>query len=292
MATILNTAKTLIRAVGLDPRRIYQDLFSRSLRSAIREQDLESLQAKCREIVPNVIDQYTQTLPIEEYEQFWEPVVRGQHAFQVRCMLEALEYVQRSNALVVDIGDSCGNHSAYLRRVAKSGKVGRVISVNLDPVAIEKVKKNGGEAILSRAEELDLSGESVDLFMSFEMLEHLTDPARFLHSLATKGSSDLLLMTVPFVRKSRVGMTYLRSGNLPPMMNAENVHFFELSPEDWILLARFSGWTPKFTRTYLQYPRYSPLRLLAPLWRRLDYEGFFAVLLQKDLSIANRYRDW
>lgn len=79
---------------------------------------------------------------------------------------------------------------------------------------------------------------------------------------------------------------------MPARMTAEQVHVHEFSPDDWLLLARFAGWRPVFTRIYRQYPRYSPLRLTTGLWRRLDFEGFFAILLTRDLGVTRRYADW
>jgi hypothetical protein len=169
-----------------------------------------------------------------------------------------------------------------------------VVSVNLDPVAVEKVRAKGGDAVLARAEEIDLEGVRPDLFMSFEMVEHLTDPIRFLHRLAERGSADHLLMTVPLSPVSRFGGADLRQpvSAMPARFTAEEVHLFELCPADWLLLARFAGWRPVFERRYLQYPERAPLRLAAPLWRKLDFPGFWGVLLERDLEVARRYADW
>lgn len=122
----------------------------------------------------------------------------------------------------------------------------------------------------------------------------MTDPVRFLHHLATGGDCRRLLVTVPYRRHSRFGGYHLRlaEGDMPARMTAEQVHVHEFSPDDWLLLARFAGWRPVFTRIYRQYPRYSPLRLTTGLWRRLDFEGFFAILLTRDLGVTRRYADW
>jgi hypothetical protein len=99
-------------------------------------------------------------------------------------------------------------------------------------------------------------------------------------------------MTVPLLSRSRVSLHSLRSEPVPPTLAAEGLSIFEFTPEDWLLLARFAGWRPVWSRRYLQYPSRHPLRLMAPLWRRLDFEGFWGVLLEPDLSIADRYHDW
>lgn len=253
------------------------------------------LYQRCSEVIPNIWDQYSDAV-VESHRAHWELKTRAMHAWQTHCMLRALKElsVAKGNERpvnVVDIGDSSGNHLMYLKACTEV-KLGRTLSVNLDPTAVAKIKRKGGEAILCRAEELDLCADGVDLFMAFEMVEHLTDPTRFLYNLATKGTSDYLLMTIPYRRQSQVGFHEFRDGRIPGRMNAEAVHVFELCPADWLLLARFAGWKPVFIETYLQYPKYSPLRFAAPLWERLDFEGFYGVLLKRDMTIANLYRDW
>ncbi|NQV57975.1 MAG: hypothetical protein HQ503_19090 [Rhodospirillales bacterium] len=291
---MLNAAKNIARSVGIDTTALYQSLSARSLDAAAREQGLSDTADKLRAIIPDLRNQYTGVLDEEEYLRYWEKKMRGLHAWQVGCVQDALEIIGGQNLVLADIGDSSGNHGIYLKEILPAGMIAKVISVNLDPVAIDKIKAKGGDAILSRAEELDLLGIKADLFMSFETVEHLTDPVRFLHNLATEGSAEYLFMSVPYRRTSRFGGSHLRTMDaaLPDKMTAEEVHVYEFSPADWVLLARFAGFEPVFESTYLQYPKYSLFRLLAPLWRKLDFEGFFGVLLKRNLGLAERYADW
>jgi len=282
------------KSMGIDTRSHYQDVSARSLRAAILEQGLAPMCERLRQVLPDLRDQYTGALDGAEYERYWEIKMRGLHAWQVRCVQEALDRIDGEGLVLADIGDSSGNHAAYIQALAPPGKVSRVVSVNLDPVAVEKVRAKGGEAVLCRAEDINLEELRPDLFLCFETIEHLTDAVRFLHGLATQGTAEHLLMTVPYRRRSRFGGTHMRLNEGAPtrVLTAEEVHIYEFSPDDWLLLARFAGFRAVFTRTYLQYPRRSPWRLTAPLWRRLDFEGFFAAFLQRDLSLAERYADW
>ena len=291
---MLNAAKMIARFMGLNTTELYQSLSAKSLDAAAKEQGLTETIGKLRDIIPDLRDQYTESFDETEYQRYWEKKMRGLHAWQVNCVQEAMRVIDRKNLVLVDIGDSSGNHGIYFRDISPSGQVSKVISVNLDPVAVGKVKSKGGEAILSRAEELDLHGVKVDLFMSFETVEHLTDPTRFLHELAIKGDAEHLFMSVPYRKTSRFGGFHMRQdeSKMLDKMTAEEVHIYEFSPEDWVLLARFAGFKPVFTRTYFQYPKRSPLRLTAPLWRKLDFEGFFGVLLKRDLGLAVKYTDW
>jgi len=290
----LSLVRTALKGADVDTTRLYQSLSAASIRAALREQKLDTLAAELRRVVPDLADQYSHGFDQAEYERYWEIKMRGLHAFQIRLALDALKRMKNVDLILADIGDSSGNHAAYIRALAQPGKVAKTISVNLDPLAIEKVRAKGGEAIHSRAEELDLKGISPDLILSFETIEHLTDPVRFLHSLATKSNAEHLLMTVPYRRVSRFGGEFIRlpDATMPVRLTAEDVHMFELSPDDWTLLARFAGFRTVFSGIYLQYPRFHPLRLTGRLWRKLDFEGFFGMFLVRDLSLTNRYADW
>ena len=292
--TVTAMAKSVLGPMGIELRAVYQGLSAWSLRAALREQDLAELAQSLRRVTPNLRDQYTIGIDETEYLRYWEIKMRGLHAFQVRAALDALVAVDGGGLTLVDIGDSSGQHGEYIRALAPAGKIGRFVSVNLDPVAVEKVRARGGDAIRCRAEELDLEGVRPDLIVSFQTIEHLTDPVRFLHEMATAAAAEYLLITVPYRRRSRFGGAHLRlpEDRMPARMTAEEVHVFELSPDDWALLARFAGWSTVFRRIYRQYPLRSPLRLTAPIWRRLDFEGFVALFLRRDLSVADRYSDW
>lgn len=290
----LSVVKSALRGLGLDSHALYQAISARSLRAAVRAQGLDALCDQLRAVLPDLRDQYTAGFDDTEYERYWEIKMRALHAWQVRCVQEALDRIGGDGLVIADIGDSSGNHATYIKAVTRPGQVDRVVSVNLDPVAVEKVRNKGGEAILGRAEELDLEGLTPDLFLSFETVEHLTDPVRFFHWLATRGGAEYLLISVPYRRRSRFGGAHLRMPEeiMPEKLTAEEVHIYEFCPDDWRLLARFGGYRTVFSRLYLQYPRFGLLRLAAPLWRWLDFEGFLALFLQRDLSLADRYTDW
>jgi SAM-dependent methyltransferase len=292
--TVLGLAKSTLRGFGVDTRALFHRLAGMSLKAAVAEQGLADLVESLRAVLPDLRDQYTGGFAATEYARYWEPKTRALHAWQVRCALEALAETPGQGLVLADVGDSSGNHAVCLKALAPPGKVGRVVGVNLDPVAVEKVRAKGGEAVLARAEELDLTGLRPDLYLSFQMVEHLTDPVRFLHRLATVGKAERLLVTVPYRRRSRFGGDLLRlpEAAWPERLTAEEVHVYEFSPADWMLLARFAGYATVRSSIYLQYPRRSWLRLMAPLWARLDHEGFLALFLRRDLGLARRYTDW
>ncbi|MDA0239652.1 MAG: methyltransferase domain-containing protein [Proteobacteria bacterium] len=290
----LDTAIRSARAFGFDTRRAYQNLMGRSLASAIREQGLTELCVATRQIIPDLQNQYSGGFDPVEFERYWEIKLRGLHAWQTRCALDAVSTIGGGGLNIVDIGDSSGHHLTYLRETAPVGALGRMAGLNLDPAAVERIRACGFEAILGRAENLSFGDIHPDLVISFQTLEHLTDPVRFLHNLAAVNAVEHVLITVPYRRDSRFGGSHLRLplANMPARMTAEEVHVFEFSPADWQLLAQFAGYRTIKSDIYFQYPRRSILRGTAPLWRRSDFEGFVSLLLLRDLSVTSRYGDW
>jgi hypothetical protein len=223
--------------------------------------------------------------------------MRGQHAWQIHCVERAIKELEMPDQglVIADIGDSSGNHGKFIKALLEPGSIKEVISVNIDPAAVKKVNDRGGKAVLCQADEIADHDIHPDLFISFETVEHVIDPVRFLRTLSKTDSTEHLLMTVPFRRTSRFGGDHLRNSDLdqiPKTLTAEEVHVFELCPEDWIYLARFAGYRVVFQDIYYQYPRHGFMRFMQPTWRRLDFEGFLALLLIRDPSVEQRYLNW
>jgi 2-polyprenyl-3-methyl-5-hydroxy-6-metoxy-1,4-benzoquinol methylase len=153
---------------------------------------------------------------------------------------------------------------------------------------VRKVRDKGLEAILARAEDVALQGLNADIFVSFEMLEHLPNPIQFLKALSEKTTCKAFVVTVPYVAQSRVGLHHIRQGR-SDQCTPENTHIFELCPADWRLLFSHAGWSVKKEMRYLQYPRFHALRVTKTLWERLDFEGFWGAILQRDHAWNERY---
>ena len=270
-----------------------------SLNSASKEQGLNKIKIELEQLIPDLSEQYTSFNVEGGYVM---NKLRSQHAFQVMLAQEAISLLnvsKRDNHTIVDIGDSSGTHLSYLNSIGK-GNI-RAISVNLDPVAVEKIKKKGFEAIETRAELLHEHPDfkdNADIFLSYEMIEHLLDPVSFLHAMSTKSKCDYFVVTIPHLNRSRIGLHHIRQIDngiaLDREVNAETTHIFELSPDDWDLIFRFSGWKIVKSVRYTQYPKnkLNLLSLLRYVWRKLDFDGFYGVILEKDDSISKIYQDW
>ena len=90
-----------------------------------------------------------------------------------------------------------------------------------------------------------------------------------------------------------MGLYNIRAKTKRPYF-AEDEHIFELSPQDWRLLFCHSGWKEIFSECYYQYPKNN--LFTRTFWRRwwqaTDFEGFWAILLSKDLELSDYYQDW
>lgn len=257
-----------------------------SLQAALKEQRLDSTYEQLRKIVPDITQQYS-TYAVDT--QLIELETRGLQAFQVRLAEEAMRIAHAAGApsrlTLIDIGDSSGTHIEYLR--ALHGEV-RSLSVNVDAEAVAKIKARGLEAVHASAEEVERYDIKPDVLLCFETLEHLPDPSNFLSRLAKVTSARTFALTVPYVRRSRVGLRYIRRG-LPEVAGPETTHIFELSPADWRPLFMFSGWRVVAERVFKLYPRIHPMVVTRPLWQAVDFEGFYGAILSPDETWREQY---
>jgi hypothetical protein len=256
-----------------------------SLRQAMREQHLDRLVSSLIASVPDIRNQYS-TYTLDGAYTLLK--VRAQHAFQISLVQHAIELLRLDidkPITVVDIGDSAGTHIEYLQKL--QGCI-RSLSVNLDADAVARIRSKGLHAIHARAEDLQEYDIDPDIFMSFQTLEHLHAPLSFLKSLADV-ECRALVVTVPYVSASRVSLAYIRQLRAEPVV-PENVHVFELSPNDWRVLFQFAGWRILADQTYLQYPRRGVMRLTKALWKRIDFEGFYGAILVPDRMWRDLYR--
>ena len=271
-------------------RRVETTLRIRSIRAAVREQKLLPVYHQLTEIVPDITRQYTS---FDVDSEYLKTKIRAQHSFQIGLVNEALQYIDsrpKDAIEIVDIGDSAGTHLQYVKGLHQDRNI-RCLSINMDSEAVKRIEEKGLEAICARAEDFPSLSIEADIFLSFQMLEHLMNPCGFLWSLS-QTNCQAFVVTVPYVACSRVGLRYIRY-NQKDDVNPENTHIFEFSPEDWQLLFKHSGWAIQADRVYLQYPKRSIFRpLWRRYWRRYDCEGFYGAILKPDKTWSNLYEGW
>lgn len=251
------------------------------------------LKSQLEKILPDLSQQYT-TFTIDMNDNYLVTKLRCQHCFQVSICLKAISLLGKENNItLVDIGDSSGTHLIYIKEVLKEKAI-KTLSVNLDPISVQKIQAKGLDALLCKAEELHLEQEGkfkADIFLSYEMLEHLLNPIGFLHEMAMKSHCEYFAMTVPFVHKSKVALNLVRY-NEKGTYHAETVHIFEFSPDDWDVIFKFTGWEIIYKDKYAQYPTIFPISLIKFLWRKVDFDGFYGVILKKNNQYSKMYLDW
>lgn len=257
-----------------------------SLIKAAKEQGMCGLMVKLEKIVPDISNQFSIGKVDNPYLMI---KVRNQHAFQISLVNKVIKEFDRP--VIVDIGDSSSTHLQYITGLYFQNKSIRTLSVNLDTKAVEKIKQKGFEAVNARAEDLHKYNINADIFLCFEVLEHLMNPCHFLHELSSKTKARYLIVTVPYLQNSRVRLKHIRN-NSEDMVCAENTHIFELNSEDWKLIVRHSGWKVVKEEIYFQYPRKGFLRITRNLWKKCDFEGFFGMILTRDNTWSSRYLDW
>ena len=266
-------------------RKCFFGILRHSLTQAAHEQNFFELAQRLARVVPNIGDQYS-TFKIDT--DFLSKKVRYQHAFQISLVERVIK--EMSAPTIADIGDSSGTHIQYLTGL-HPGRTIRCLSVNSDLQAVEKIRAKGLEAIHAHAEELERYNASADIFLCFETVEHLMNPAQFFHELSSKTQAKYLIITVPYVAKSRVGLHHIRY-NRREGIGAETTHIFELSPEDLKLLVRHSGWRMFYDQIYRQYPQYGFWGITKSWWKRFDFEGFYGMILTRDDTWSSLYKDW
>ena len=264
-------------------KQFLESVYIKSLEKAAGEQGLNTFVNRLEAVVPDITNQYS-TCKIDTH--YLKTKLRRLHAFQISLVNEVIS--EFKNPVIVDIGDSAGTHLQYLMSLFPNIKC---LSINLDKDAVERIKGKGIDAIHARAEDLDRYNIDVDVFLCFQVLEHLMNPCMFLHNLSEKTNAKFLVVTVPYVRKSRVGLHHIRRGS-EEIVKAENTHIFELSPADWKLIVKHSGWNIVKKRIYSQYPRRGFLRITKALWKRFDYEGFYGMILTRNNAWSSKYMDW
>lgn len=190
----------------------------------------------------------------------------------------------------VDIGDSDGSVRILLQKSMDNFNL-ETLGINLQNAAVLRMKQKGLTAQCMDAMQLSNAGKRFDVVSVFETLEHLPNPIGFLESLQNIVKQRLVI-SVPLLVKSRVKLAYLES-NWPndKVPTIENIHIFELSPQDWEKIFLHTGWKIEMQKEFRHFPSRGLLNLvMTQSWRTLSFEGFWLVSLKKDDTFRRRYK--
>jgi SAM-dependent methyltransferase len=145
--------------------------------------------------------------------------VRYFHAWRVdRLRARVGEELEAST--VLDVGDSDG---LMLRALGKSGT-----AVNALPGAIDHIRSNGVEAVLSRGESLPFEDSSFDYVLCFQTVEHVEDPYSLLVELGRVARRSV------FVSIPGVFRTHVLPRDVAAPRGTE--HCFEFDRDDFVAL--------------------------------------------------------
>jgi len=269
----------------LKNKRAVKTLYDRfriwSIESALKQQKLY----KTYQGIDDIIGQYTTS---ELDTAYLQTKVRGLHAFQKKLIDLAVsgQFIMSRNVdinTVVDLGDSSGRHLEYVADLVGYSGV-KYTGVNIDSEAVRRICDRGFNGVRNYIESFiskDMFDDPYDLVLMFETLEHLQNPIYILKSLnEVMGKSSRFIITVPYVRRSRVGLHHLKKRGESFKQPPEDIHLFELSPYDWGLLFEYTGWEVIYEQIYYQHPKGFcwPLKYY---WRHFDFEGFYGVILKR-----------
>ncbi len=242
-------------------------------------------------IFPDFGQHYTVPVDNVEVEQRIRLLMTAETIFVKKAIGKVIKRDGRCS--YADVGDSDGSIRLLLNKYYNVNELSYV-GINLQNSAVEKIRSKGLDAICADALSLGDQGVTYDIVSAFETLEHLSDPIGFLDGMK-KVTNERLIVSVPFIRHSRIGLAYLsqkwlRQWPEDKKPTIENTHIFELSPKDWKNLFLHTGWKVDREWKLMMFPSNRPSRLiLQPFWRFVSFEGFWFVSLYKDSKYSSQY---
>lgn len=242
-------------------------------------------------LFPDFKHHYSFAVDNEEVEQRIRLLMAAETIFVKKAIEKVIERDGRCS--YADVGDSDGSIRLLLNKYYNVNELSYV-GINLQNSAVEKIRSKGLDAICADALSLGDQGVTYDIVSAFETLEHLPDPIGFLDGMK-KVTNERLIVSVPFIRHSRIGLAYLsqkwlRQWPEDKKPTIENTHIFELSPKDWKKLFLHRGWKVDREWKLMMFPSNRPSRLiLQPFWRFVSFEGFWFVSLYKDSEYSSKY---
>ncbi len=258
--------------------------------SAVREianseAELKEIWEYSFKIFPDFSQHYTVPVDSKEVEQR----IRLLMAAETMFVKKAIDEI-KGKCSYADVGDSDGAIRLLLNKYYTTEELSYV-GINLQNSAVKKIRSKGLNAICADALSLANQGIHYDVVSVFETLEHLQDPIGFLNNIR-KVTNSRLIVSVPFIRQSRISLAYLFNKRWPvdKIPTIENTHIFELSPSDWRKLFLHTGWKVDREWKLMMFPYHRLSRLiLQPFWKFISFEGFWFASLRKDDEYSSKY---
>lgn len=265
------------------------DLFSKKAIYASVKSNKEHLEMwdRSKDIFNSLHDHFTGGHVDDETEYRIRFLISAEAAY-VKSEIKKI-ISMKNKCSYLDVGDSDGSVRILIERSMNDESV-KTMGVNLQKAAVEKIRAKGMDALHMDAMDLGRTGVTYDVVSLFETLEHLPNPIGFLEQIHTVVGQNLIV-SVPFVPRSRVSLKYLEDKSTANDYTIENVHIFELSRPDWKKIFSHTGWRVEGEWVLLQFPKFGILRLIMQTyWRKTSFEGFWFVTLTEDDKFKKLYK--
>lgn len=186
---------------------------------------------------------------------------RREKIFQPRAKKVA-EFCKRlgiNHPALMEVGAAYGTFCEEARR---SGVFRRIVAVEPTPALAQTLRDKGFEVAESCVEKVAIENASLDVIVSFEVIEHLFSPRDFFRKCAQMLSpGGILIVTCPNVK----GFDILTLRELASSVDHEHLNYFH--PSSLSLLAASCGLTP--------VESFTPGQLDAELVRKAILKGEF-----------------
>jgi len=239
-----------------------------------------------QKLIPDLRQHFSEHVESREVELRIRLLIVFETMFVKRIISDYLQ--KNKKCSYADIGDSDGSVRLLLGHTKFNNL--STVGINLQPQAVEKMRRRGLAAICADALSIGDQGIKYDIVSVFETLEHVSDPIGFLSKIR-KVVNHRLLISVPLIRRSRVNLAY--TGNQWPTdkkPTVENTHIFELSSKDWEKIFLHTGWRIDYETRLMMFPSSLIYRIiLQTYWRMISFEGFWFVSLLKDDEYVSKY---
>jgi len=121
---------------------------------------------------------------------------------------------------LIEVGAGFGT---FCEEVQRLGIFRRVVAVELNPYLAETCRSKGLEVVEKPIEQVQLEGDTVNIVVSFEVVEHLFSPRDFLLSCAAVlATGGLLVITCPNVKGFDVAILQALSSTI----SVEHLNYF------------------------------------------------------------------
>ena len=148
---------------------------------------------------------------------------------RARRIIEICQRHRLNMGTVLEVGAGFGTFCEEIKRLEAFQEV---IAVEPTPDLAQSCRNRGLEVIESPIEHVKLDGRTIDLIVSFEVIEHLFNPSQFMEkcwSLLPVGG--LLVLTCPNVK----GFDILTLGELSSAVDSEHLNYFHPSSLSMLL---------------------------------------------------------